>query len=118
MRRVRDVKIESDFGHDQRYIHFLRAHAAVDANLRVAWLTRQPVLDHRIVFHDQRVIADTLLQPCVRRTQAKVPRLDQALAVFQVRVLLKMCRDVFDKPLALTGVHVAVRRAPFAAKRQ
>jgi hypothetical protein len=37
---IRDVPLESGLRHDQRYIHLLRAHAAVDANLHVAWLAR------------------------------------------------------------------------------
>ena len=51
---------------DQRHIHLIVADAAVHADMDVALFVRQPVLERAVVFHHQRVIADTLREPRMR----------------------------------------------------
>ena len=53
--------------HDQRNEHLLRAQAAVDSDLQVPVFAGNPVVDGKIPVHDQRVMADPLAQPRMRR---------------------------------------------------
>jgi hypothetical protein len=61
--------VRSNLRHNQRNIHLLSAHPAMDANVHVLRLAQPPVFDCRIAFEDQRVIADALVQPRMRRAQ-------------------------------------------------
>jgi len=48
--------------HDQRHFHFRRAHPVVPADVDVAALPRQPVLDGVILPHHQGVMSDPVKQ--------------------------------------------------------
>ena len=52
----------------------------------ISFLTRQPVLDHIAVFHDQGIVADPLLQARMGRSKAEIAAFDKFFAAEEGRL--------------------------------